>query len=164
MAILNYEVLDFIKTEIYNIPSVKTYCEDTFNKANINLFIGADERMPPEGWDTYPAVVICPLPKDVGDGRSQADYSFIITVLIEGNSKPIEAGNVTTYSGIYEIETLSTLILDTVEESFRTKTNVDGIEIKYIPAPILNFPYYEADIVISFNVSRGIGSDCSLIR
>lgn len=163
MAILNHEVLDFIRDEIKDNADIKAYTLAQFNKENISLFIGADERRPPEGWDVYPAIVICPLPKELGSAKMQSENSFMVTVLIQGDKRPVEVGNVTTYYGIYQIEDLSTIILNILEDAFSTKTNVDGIDIKYISAPVLNFPYYEADIVISFDTTHTIGGECSFL-
>ena len=164
MGIKNYEVLDFIKDEIKNIQAIKDFCDINFNKPNITLFIGADERMPPEQLEYYPAIVICPLPKDIGDANVQSDYSFMTTVLIAGKDKPIMDGNVITYDGIYQVEKLSSLILDYLVTAFDTKTNVESLDIKYISAPVVQFPIYEADIVIKFSIGHTIGSDCSLLR
>lgn len=164
MAVLNHEVLDFICGEIKDVQEIKDFCDLNFGKENITIYLGADERLPPESWEVYPVIVISPLPKDIGEANAQSDYSFMTTVLIEGSKKPVVDGNVVKYDGIYKIEQLSTIILDLLEESFSSKTNVEALDIKYIQAPILNFPIVEADIVIKFSMGHAIGADCPLLR
>lgn len=164
MPIQNYEVLDFIADEIKDVPSIKTFCDTNFDKENITIYLGADERLPPESWENYPVVVIAPLPRDTGEANSQSEYSFMATVLIEGSEKPIIDGNIVKYDGIYKIEEMTTLILDLLENSFSSKTNVEALDIRYIQAPIINFPIVEADIIVKFSVGHAIGSDCELLR
>jgi len=155
--IINKDITEFIANIVLSSQAIDTFCITNFNKSLL-VMVGIDNNNPPSEME-LPCLVIEPTVKNIGSKDTIFDYEIALHIGIVGSKKPTVVGNKVTYDGVYIIEELGNLIVDTINSEFATHTNMDTYNVVFYQDEINAFPTYSGVVVASMSVPNVIGTD-----
>lgn len=153
----NKEITDFLASTITGASEISAFTVTKYGK-DLMVFIGVDVQNPPDALD-LPCAIIEPTVKNIGSSDSAFDYEVVIHIGIEGSDKPTINGNIVTYDGVYNIEDLGNLIVESIRTAIASSTNLDTYAIDFYIDEIANFPTYSGVILLSMSVPNVIGTN-----